>query len=235
MPGLTNVGGFTITSPPSTTRQPTDPYIELAIQISPNNPPAAYLWQPTETILNKPVSFRVGGNFIYPPATLSQEECKAIDRAVFVAGGVGINPIMSMLSAVDGIGPSRMGGLPRRTSVLYTSRRNKKADNDSPEAVLFEQRLLKLANKWESSKDVDYKYIFFETSGGGKTGEEGNVTCKDRRISHEDLFEALGPENDRKHTVVYVCGLPAMTDEFVEVLKKAAGMDEKRVLVEKWW
>jgi len=29
--------------------------------------------------------------------------------------------------------------------------------------------------------------------------------------------------------------LPTMTDEFVELLKKAPGMDEKRVLCEKWW
>ena len=143
---------------------------------------------------------------------------------------------MSMLSAIDGIGPGKLGGLPRRTSVLYTSRRNKSPDDSATrQAVLFEDRLLNLAKKWNGNREVDYKYTFYETSSNGKKGHEGNVTYHDRRILHEDLFTALGPEDDRQHTVVYVCGLPGMTDEFVEVLRKAKGMDERRVLVEKWW
>jgi hypothetical protein len=239
IPNISTVGGFTITSAPLTTRQPTDPYIELAIQKSPNNPPAAYLWQPTASILNKPVSFRVGGNFIYPPSTLSQEECRSIDRAVFVAGGVGINPIISMLRAMDSVGPAatdRIGGLPRRTTVLYSSRRNRSPDGKK-EDVLFYDDLLHLASKWKSKDGVDYWYTFFETSAGGRDGEDegGNVRYRNRRISHEDLQEALGPKDDRANTVVYVCGLPAMTDEFVEVLSKAKGMEKRRVLTEKWW
>jgi hypothetical protein len=239
IPNISTVGGFTITSAPFTTRQPTDPYIQLAIQKSPNNPPAAYLWQPTASILNKPVSFRVGGNFIYPPSTLSQEECRSINRAVFVAGGVGINPIISMLRAMDSVGPAataRLGGLPRRTTVLYSSRRNRSPD-DKNEDVLFYDDLLDLASKWNSNDEVDYRYTFFETNPGGRNGEgkEKNVQYRNRRISHEDLLGALGPEDDRANTVVYVCGLPAMTDEFVEALSKAKGMEKRRVLTEKWW
>jgi hypothetical protein len=35
--------------------------------------------------------------------------------------------------------------------------------------------------------------------------------------------------------VVYVCGVPDMTNEFVDLLRKTEGMEEKRVLCEKWW
>jgi hypothetical protein len=56
-----------------------------------------------------------------------------------------------------------------------------------------------------------------------------------RRIQGHDLDEALGPEERRGTVVVYVCGLPAMTDQFVEWFKKQRGMEERRVLCEKWW
>jgi NAD(P)H-flavin reductase len=162
---------------------------------------------------------------------------KAIDRAVFVAGGVGVNPIMSMLSALDGVGPAvtgRVGGMPRVVRVLYSCRRGEE-EGGRREEVLFEERLAWLARKWEGSKEVDYRYTFFETSGGGREAEETSVRSRARRIRHEDLFEALGPEGERKGTVVYVCGVPGMTDEFVDVLKKQSGMSERQVCCEKWW
>lgn len=56
-----------------------------------------------------------------------------------------------------------------------------------------------------------------------------------RRIAHEDLMEALGPVEGRKGMVVYICGPPGMTDEFVEVMGGAEGMDGGRVFCEKWW
>jgi NAD(P)H-flavin reductase len=231
------VGGFTITSPPQASAQSQDdPHIELAIQASPSNPPAAYLWRPVSEILDSTVTFRVGGNFTYPPLTLNREECENIDRVVFIAGGVGINPIMSMISAMDEVGTgtkTELGGMVKTVRVLYTARREGPGED-----ILFEKRLNDIAKKWKGNEQVDFKYTFFETSG--KPGQEeeritGNITTRLRRIKHGDLFEALGTEDSRSNTVVYVCGLPAMTDEFVELLKTAPGMDEKRVLCEKWW
>lgn len=62
----------------------------------------------------------------------------------------------------------------------------------------------------------------------------GMVT-HDRRIGREDLMEALGPVEQRKGVVVYVCGPARMTDEFVEVMGRAEGMEAGRVFCEKWW
>ena len=169
---------------------------------------------------------------------------------VFIAGGVGVNPIMSMISAMDAVGEGKLGGIPGRVRVLYTSRRLKKknengdgdGEQEEEEAILFEERMVALARKWGGSKSIDYKYTLFETQKGkGSTVEAAldesgaHAIIKRRRIDHSDLREALGPDQDRANTVVYVCGVPQMTDEFVDFLKKQPGMDEKRVLCEKWW
>jgi NAD(P)H-flavin reductase len=51
----------------------------------------------------------------------------------------------------------------------------------------------------------------------------------------QDVEDAVG--GDRDATVVYVCGVPAMTDEFVGALvsPEGFGIDRTRVLFEKWW
>ena len=56
-----------------------------------------------------------------------------------------------------------------------------------------------------------------------------------RRFDRTDLVVALGPQEKREDVVAYVCGPPSMTDWAVDVLKGSIGMDEKRVLCEKWW
>ncbi|CAK1354245.1 unnamed protein product [Cercospora beticola] len=65
-----------------------------------------------------------------------------------------------------------------------------------------------------------------------------------RRFKEEDLVRAVdgyrqesvfGLQHERSGTVCYVCGPPKMTDEVVDFLKGLEGMDERRVLCEKWW
>lgn len=63
------------------------PYVELAVQDSPSNPSAAWLWRPHGEILGKDLKVRIGGSFVWPPASVSMEQ---IRKVVFVAGGVGI-------------------------------------------------------------------------------------------------------------------------------------------------
>lgn len=222
---------------PSQDLEDQNPYIELAIQSSPSNPPAAYLWLPPSQILPKPLRVRVGGAFVYPPPALSFEECKSIKRAVFVAGGVGVNPVMSMLSAMHGLGPGRVGGMVGCVRVLYTVRKR------IGEEVLFYKRIRDIAESCERNGNVDFKFVLHETGGEGVEGisntdgpvKSKSVEHKSRRIEYGDLLDCLGPEEERKNVVVYVCGPPMMTDEFVDVFGKAPGMESRRVLCEKWW
>lgn len=43
------------------------PYLELAVQKSPENVVARWLWQPVDAILSSELYVRVGGSFVWPP------------------------------------------------------------------------------------------------------------------------------------------------------------------------
>lgn len=111
IPSIPRAGGFTITSTPAqasssnypqTEQQrfidkdeesPREPCIELAVQYSSTNPPAAWLWRPESQILGTELSVRVGGSFVWPPPI--RKTVESIRKVVFVAGGVGIKYVFS--------------------------------------------------------------------------------------------------------------------------------------------
>ena len=180
----------------------------------------------------------MGGAFVYPPSSFTLEEASKIDRVVFIAAGVGINPIMSMLSAMSLRAPGWVGGMVRHVNVLYSTRRT------DDEEVLFEERLGRMAETYRAGHagdkltEVNFEFTMFETGGRSAKSEEmsNRATKREyRRITHEDLTAALGPENARGNTLAYACGPPEMTDDFVVFLQKSPGMEENRVLCEKWW
>lgn len=73
------------------------------------------------------------------------------------------------------------------------------------------------------------------TAGAGDGGDLQGIPFKSRRITVDDIAEAIG--EDKRFAVVYVCGVPSMTDEFVEKLTSphGLGLEPHRVLYEKWW
>ena len=83
-PPIDKVGGYTITSLPEEL-----PHLDLAVKAS-AHPPAA--WCTTRAAVGDRVALRVGGSFVLQ---------KRHDAALFVAGGVGINPLYSMLQALS--------------------------------------------------------------------------------------------------------------------------------------
>lgn len=224
-PKIPKVGGFTITSSPSLLLSTNaNPYFELAIQKSPSNPPAAWLWRPETEILGSELQVRVGGSFTWPPKFCGDE----IKRVVLIAGGVGINPLMSILSHI-----SQKSPLAFEIKFLYTLR--DPGSSRSGSSILFLERLVKIFNKLDRPEALQV----FLTSGKGGDGvigcNENEVGYKGRRIERKDLLEALGCVSKRRETVVYICGIPGMTDEFVTAAKEAEGIDERHVLCEKWW
>lgn len=76
---------------------------------------------------------------------------------------------------------------------------------------------------------------------GGDVLEEGSVDdrlrmgFKPRRVTIDDIADVIG--DDKRFAAVYVCGVPTMTDEFVEKLTspQGLGLEPHRVLYEKWW
>ena len=147
---------------------------------------------------------------------------------------------MSMLSAMHGRGPGKVGGIPCQVRVLFTVRRR------VGEPILFYDRLKEIAESYYNSKEVDFRFRLFETpgeqgeSGKGAGGErviewDGSVGHISRRIGEKDLRDAIGENRERKNEVVYVCGVPSMTDQFVDYLRRQEWLGERRVLCEKWW
>ncbi|KAK4203912.1 oxidoreductase NAD-binding domain-containing protein 1 [Triangularia verruculosa] len=230
-------GGFTITSPPSSLPN----YIELAIQSAPSNPPAAYLWkEPPESLLNTPVRVRIGGSFTYPPPPST-----AYKKVIFVAGGVGINPIMGMLSHIASL--PALEKSKKEVVVLYGMK-----DSDGViQAGTTAQALFldRIAGLFAGEDGLRGGVELFLTGSGSKGGEAGGtgdqviqahgvkLPFTKRRIVLGDLEEAIGAGKDE--AAVYICGVPSMTDELVEGLTsptpKGLGMDKRRVLCEKWW
>ncbi|KAK8065278.1 hypothetical protein PG997_012025 [Apiospora hydei] len=290
-PGVPKAGGFTITSAPLKARPSAsgataqtkngvpevkgdggetpaavaaaEPgYLELAVQRSPANPPAAWLWQEEkdtvgaadtakESIIGRELQVRVGGSFVWPPPGVN---VRTLRRVVFVAGGVGINPLIAMVSSL--IPP-----LPFEVKFLYSvkdplnsastlgsaesgaSGEESKGKRDASK-ILFLDRLAQTFGSGEDGK-VKGELKLFLTGGGGQGDEKGAINVGDmskvsfvrRRMDISDVEEAVGGSAERRFAVVYVCGVPDMTDMFVEKLRRkdGLGMEPHRVLCEKWW
>ncbi|TVY65625.1 Oxidoreductase NAD-binding domain-containing protein [Lachnellula suecica] len=232
VPTISKAGGFTITSPPSFLTS-SNPYVELAIQKSPSNPPAAWLWRPSEDILGSELQVRVGGSFTWPPAHF-QLKGRKLKRVVFVAGGVGINPLMSMLSQLV------IDKDDFEVKFLYTT---KDPGGSNLAQILFlervEQMIASLGDRGQLKLFLTPRaYAISEdsrTSEDGQTSHAKKLSITKKRIGREDLLQSLGPVEERSGTACYVCGVPGMTDEFVDLAQKAEGMDPQNVFFEKWW
>jgi NAD(P)H-flavin reductase len=172
---------------------------------------------------------RVGGSFTFPPSP--EREFR---KVVFVAGGVGVNPLVSMVSWIRDIRKSRDGNdVDNSVDVkfLYST----KGESGKLDEVLFYKRIKKMMGELGMSEGLK---VFL-------TSPKGDIITKDfcddrenivnRRISHGDLLDALGPVEERKGILCYVCGVPGMTDEFVKVAREAEGMRVENVLCERWW
>ncbi|PTB51056.1 hypothetical protein M431DRAFT_93578 [Trichoderma harzianum CBS 226.95] len=221
IPGVSKAGGFTITSAPSAALANTSPYLELAVQESPENEPAAWLWRSEREILGETLRVRVGGKFVFPPVE------GAPKKVVFVAGGVGVNPLVSMLSYIAEGGGQGVGDV----RFIYASklpRSGKLSD------IVFLDRITSLFGEGKVKGEVK----LFVTAAGNAISQEttsingAQVEVRPRRLTMADVEAAIGDRLDQG-TVVYVCGPPTMTDELVE--KLAVIVDPQRVLTERWW
>ncbi|KAI8937643.1 hypothetical protein NX059_005348 [Plenodomus lindquistii] len=250
VPNVEKAGGFTITSAPQEALAQSDldhaPYFELAIQKSPENPPAAWLWQPEEEIIGQEINVRVGGSFVWPPPGI---DVKKIKRVIFIAGGVGINPFMSMMTYIN----KNYRNLEVR--LLYSTKvPSRKTD---PSEILFLPEILDLFRIPRSETTKDRLELFFTgcrdgSEMGTADGDlihplmsltlpkidpetEVPVTAWTHRIDDIALSSAVGNKKEAQSTLFYVCGPPEMTDSVVQYLKEQQDVIPERVLCEKWW
>lgn len=223
-------------------------YVELAVRRADDSPVTTFLWRNPAfpaALLGTPLRLRVGGSFVYPPPGVPTFHLR---RLVLVAGGVGVNPLVSIATHLSEQtqrpGPA---GVQPEVRLLYSLRdvaREGKLDE-----MLFVPRLAGFFAKGRLKGTLR----LFLTPGPGAGGErdkdqdsedKGVMPCNGlevsfarRRISADDITEAVGP--DPRFAAAYVCGVPLMTDTIVAHLlgtrPEGVGMEKHRVLFEKWW
>jgi NAD(P)H-flavin reductase len=200
-------------------------YFELAIQKS-TNPPAQWLWKPESEILDEQIIVRTGGSFVWPPPGINIDE---IEQVVLVAGGVGINPLISMFAHLMSLSKR-----PKKIRFVYGTRVEEGQIKAS--RILFLTRLMELVKK-QGNGNVQLDLFLSATSQKDiDKATDLPEHVKLGRIGKDDLEAAIGKDRGvRQATLAYVCGPPAMTDQFVDFLSSRDGMDKRKVLCEKWW
>ncbi|KAL3476380.1 hypothetical protein BJX99DRAFT_258510 [Aspergillus californicus] len=266
IPSVPNAGGFSITSTPADAQvlpslepleelvpadevpalplnpQGREPYIELAVQNAPSNPACAWLWRPVEEILGKELCVRVGGGFVWPPPGVKLE---GIRNAVFVAGGVGMNPLISMLSHLHN--NDETTGLYHPSLSIHILYSSKLPDAATPESalkqVLFLPRLREIIRSQSQFHRLDITLDLFLSNLDSQSSPlldqpPNDLTIHLRRINQDDLRKAVFGTNVQttpSETVCYVCGPPQMTDVVVDTLSKQLDGQTDRIFFEKWW
>ncbi|KAM6958924.1 oxidoreductase NAD-binding domain-containing protein 1 [Aplochiton taeniatus] len=213
IPGIEKVGGFSICSSPGLLQR--EGVIELAIKYT-NHPPAQ--WVHTTCTVGSHIAMRVGGDFFFDP--LPSEP--PVDL-LLVAGGVGINPLYSILLHVADLlrlnhataGRSYSIG---STHLCYSSK--------NTQELLFKKTIIDVCREFPGKFSCD----FHITQQTADIDQDIRHHVKSGRISDEELRAHVDPQK----TLCYLCGPPPMTESFARSLVDM-GLSEDRILFEKWW
>ncbi|XP_059160036.1 oxidoreductase NAD-binding domain-containing protein 1-like isoform X2 [Physella acuta] len=211
IPGISVIGGFSICSSPHLLA--TERIIHLAVKFA-DHPPA--YWVHKKCKVGDKVQLRAGGDFYYdPPDAASGQDL------LLLAGGVGINPLFSMLQHFLHINPgqsSPSGDNPsRKAALLYSAQ--------TPEELIFKDDLLKLSEK---------KHVFIKKfiTRCGPQEMKGNAFSASR-IQLEDIKTAL-IQLDKQKSDVYICGPYPFIQTMEEYCVKL-GINNRQIHFEKWW
>ncbi|TRY65711.1 hypothetical protein DNTS_005557 [Danionella cerebrum] len=210
IPGVETVGGFSICSSPGLLRR--ERAIELAVKYT-RHPPAQ--WIHTECSVGSEVALRVGGQFFFDP----QPSDPARDL-LLVAGGVGINPLYSiLLHTADLLGQTHTGGYtPGHTHLCYSAKNTTE--------LLFKDTILDLCLEHPDKLSCN----FHVTQQSSEIEKRFQPHVARGRIAEEELRHCVHPER----TLCYLCGPPPMIETVSSDLQRI-GLSEDRILFEKWW
>ncbi|XP_029796192.1 oxidoreductase NAD-binding domain-containing protein 1 [Suricata suricatta] len=211
IPGVSVVGGFSICSSPRLLEQ--ERVIELAVKYA-NHPPA--LWIHNQCALDSEVAVRVGGEFFFDP-----QPADASRNLVLIAGGVGINPLLSILRHTADLHRARAstgGGCEVGTVKLFYSAKN-------TSELLFKQNILDLVNEFPE-KIACSLHVTKQTT---QISAELQPYITEGRITEKEIRDHIS-----KETLFYICGPPPMTDFFSKQLENSH-VPKEHICFEKWW
>ncbi|KPP76536.1 oxidoreductase NAD-binding domain-containing protein 1-like, partial [Scleropages formosus] len=196
IPGVEKVGGFSICSSPGLLQR--EGVIELAVKYSQHAP--AY-WIHKECAVDSEVAVRVGGDFFFDP----QPSDLPVDL-LLVAGGVGINPLYSiLLHMVDLLRGRRSrpdAYEPKSVRLCYSAK--------NPQELLFKKTIAEVCQEFPGKVSCD----FHVTQDSEDVDPQLRPLIRKGRISEEVLKEHLRGRD----TLCYLCGPPPMIESVSEQL-----------------
>ncbi|XP_056336419.1 oxidoreductase NAD-binding domain-containing protein 1 [Danio aesculapii] len=210
IPGVETVGGFSICSSPGLLKR--EGVIELAVKYA-RHPPAH--WIHTECSVDSQVAVRVGGNFYFDP----QPSNPVVDL-LLVAGGVGINPLYSILLHAADLHRHTHGHryTPGHTHLCYSAKNTAE--------LLFKDTIIDICHE----RPDQFSCRFHVTQQSSDIEPQLQPYTIRGRISEEELQRYVDPER----TLCYLCGPPPMIEKVSSDLQ-STGLPEDRILFEKWW
>ncbi|XP_069768987.1 oxidoreductase NAD-binding domain-containing protein 1 isoform X2 [Narcine bancroftii] len=210
IPGVSKVGGFSICSSPDLLER--ERVMELAVKYS-KDPPAH--WIHTQCKIGSEVTLRVGGDFFFDP----RPSDSPVDL-LLVAGGVGINPLYSILLHVVDLHKfqeTEHCKYKPGSVQLYFSAKN-------TEELLFKRNIIHLAKEFSGKISCHFHVTQQALEIPGEILPYVTVG----RISEDDLAH-VGKDN-----LCYICGPPPMIESVSQQLEKL-GVPKESLIFEKWW
>jgi ferredoxin-NADP reductase len=135
---------------------------------------------------------------------------------VFIAGGMGINPLFSMLRTMFG-----KKVLPRRVCFLHSAK--------TMDDLLFSESIAEIQKAWHDKDCFTYERFVSRSLGESPTHHSGRITKTDL----ENAFQFVS--KGAKHITLYLCGPSPMINEIIQWAEEFKTRYEIRVQFEKWW
>ncbi|KAG9280040.1 oxidoreductase NAD-binding domain-containing protein 1 [Astyanax mexicanus] len=208
IPGMEKVGGFSVCSSPGLLQR--TGVIELAVKYT-EHPPAH--WIHTKCTVDSGVELRVGGDFFFDP----RPSDPTVDL-LLVAGGVGINPLYSILLHTADLLRQPSGYRPGHAHLCYSAK--------NTEELLFKNSIIGVLHEFPDKISCN----FHVTQQGCEVEPYLQPHTTSGRISEEELRRYVDPVR----TLCYLCGPPPMIESVSTVLQRL-GLPQNRILFEKWW
>lgn len=196
------IGGFSIAS------SRVDPHlgsIQIAVKRSETHHKPAQ-WVTNDSQVDDNILVQVGGKCLLNP---SQDK-----PAVFVAGGIGISPLLGMYRQY--VAEER----PAPVQFFYSV--------STQEEVVFETELLELLHQ---RQDDSLTITLTQSSAWKEDAASPNVVHQVGRTLTEFL---TANTHQNEESIFYVCGPPSMQNEALEQLRRAH-IPEDRLIYEQWW
>lgn len=214
VPNISEVAGYSICSSPKLLQETSE--IELAVKFS-EFPPTKWIHEKCQ--VGSKVGLVAGGDFFYTPQP--SDRCRDL---LLVAGGVGINPLVSIMRHVADLKAAKGQGLPGRLILAYSAR--------SAEELVFKNEIGEIVANSDAMKA---KFFITHHDGQSLDDVKGVDVFTNRRIDRETLALILSTDFvDVKNVDCYVCGPSSMIDDVDRILLDLR-VSPDQIKYEKWW